>query len=258
MKHEKWIWCICGAVMLGAAVLGFRMNSPRTVVNVTYQPEQELSAGAEQIAEPANSRSPDRKNEKAAERALAETAAAEAPEREPVYDLNAAEAEDLMRVDGIGETLAEAILAYRAGIGGFRRRAELTEIRGIGDVLAERIMEEFYIPDELPPETPDAPCCEQEDEPAPAEEPEEPEPPAETVPPEDLRFALNAVTYEQLMLLPDMKPEWAEGIISVREKLGGYLSMEELGLVDHLPAEYAEYVLRRHLYLEAGAQCAAP
>ena len=149
-----------------------------------------------------------------------------------------------MRVEGIGEVLADAILAYRSERGGFTRRAELTEIHGIGEILSARIMAEFYIPDELPPaetmpaktEIPkpdDVPKPEPEDVPEPAAE-EPPEESAEDDRPE-LLFDLNAVTYEQLMLLPDMRPEWAEGIISVREKLEGYFSLEELGLVDGLP-----------------------
>ena len=264
MKHQGWIMAICAVILLGAAALCFRLNAPQTdVTSIVYLPDTEKSEIAEQETEqPDRAKTGSSGSKKKPEEPDAEDSAGE-PEREPIYDLNAAEKEDLMRVEGIGEVLADAILAYRTERGGFTRRAELTEIYGIGEILSARIMEEFYIPDELPPAetmpakteipTPDdVPKPEPEDVPEPAAE-EPPEESAEDDRPE-LLFDLNAVTYEQLMLLPDMRPEWAEGIITVREKLEGYFSLEELGLVDGLPDVYAGTVLREHLYLDKPEQ----
>ncbi|GEM_PF-6177249 len=272
MKHQGWIMGICAVILLGAAALCFRLNMPQTVVSVeTYQPERELkdmteaaSAGSEPEEAPKSRQKTDAdeasdgKPAQETDGVEADEVPAETPAREPVYDLNAAEKEDLMRIEGIGEALADAIIAYRTEIGGFTRRAELTEIRGIGESLSARIMAEFFIPDELPPDIPPeaAPAVQTETEmperdgDMPKAEPTpKPEPAAEPEPTE-LYFELNTVTYEQLMLLPDMKPEWAAGIVDVREKLGGYYSMEELNLVEGLPGEYAEYVLREYLYLD--------
>jgi competence ComEA-like helix-hairpin-helix protein len=48
-------------------------------------------------------------------------------------DLNSATKEDLMKLPGIGEAMAERILLYREEKGSFKDVEELKEIRGIGE-----------------------------------------------------------------------------------------------------------------------------
>jgi competence protein ComEA len=48
-------------------------------------------------------------------------------------DLNAATAEELMQIEGIGEKTAHNIIAYREEIGGFRFVEQLMDIEGIGE-----------------------------------------------------------------------------------------------------------------------------
>lgn len=55
-------------------------------------------------------------------------------------DLNRAAKEDLMRLPGIGEKIAERIVLYREKNGPFRTVAELRRVRGIGKKKLERIM----------------------------------------------------------------------------------------------------------------------
>lgn len=50
---------------------------------------------------------------------------------EPV-DLNRASAEELVSLNGVGEVLAERIIAYREANDGFESVAQLEEVRGIG------------------------------------------------------------------------------------------------------------------------------
>ncbi len=157
-------------------------------------------------------------------------------ERQPIYDLNAAEAEDLKRVSGIGDALAEAILQYRAACGGFTRRAQLLKIDGIGAVMAERIMEEFEIPDELPPEA-DVP------------EPEAEESEYYYNETECDIYDVNTVTREELLRLPDMTEAIADDILAMRERLGGYHGIYELTLIEHLSGKYFQEVLYTHLYV---------
>ena len=56
-----------------------------------------------------------------------------------VLDLNTASKSDLIRLPGIGEVRAEAILERRAECGGFSDVEELAQIDGIGQATLEKI-----------------------------------------------------------------------------------------------------------------------
>jgi competence protein ComEA len=59
---------------------------------------------------------------------LSSTAALAAP-----VSLNDASKEELTQVKGIGDVLAKRIVAYRKAHDGFDKVAELTEVKGIGE-----------------------------------------------------------------------------------------------------------------------------
>ena len=59
-------------------------------------------------------------------------------------NINQADAEDLMQVEGIGEKRAQGILDYRNQKGRISSMEELLEIDGIGEVLLSRLSEKFY------------------------------------------------------------------------------------------------------------------
>ena len=156
----------------------------------------------------------------------------------PDCNLNTADEAALQEVSGVGMFLAEKIIVYRETVGGFVRRSQLLEIDGIGETLAARIMERFYIPDELPEET----------EQPPAEIPAETEPaPAEQQAPEEIMLDINTATKEALMQLPDMTETLADDILSLRERLGGYQSLQELVLVPGMKPDYLKETLMQHL-----------
>ncbi len=159
----------------------------------------------------------------------------------PDYNLNTADEAALQEVSGVGAVLAAEIIAYRDSAGGFIRRSQLLEIPGIGETLAARIMERFYIPDEQPDPVPEVPqdAEPQETEPAPAEAQEQ----------EIQMLNLNAAERDDLLQLPGMTGELADAILSLREQLGGYQNLHELLLVDGLSPEYFEHTLREHLYI---------
>lgn len=144
-----------------------------------------------------------------AETLPAETAAPE--ETEPAItfplDLNAADAEGLSQIPGIGPVTAEAIIAYRTEHGGFRSREELLNVHGIGEVRYRELLDYLYLPQE---EAPGPAEDSKPDEPAPeASAPEEPEIPV---------INLNTATFEQLMLLPGCTETLAENILYLRDE----------------------------------------
>ena len=62
-------------------------------------------------------------------------------------DLNRAEAWLLEALPGIGESKAQAIIAYRQQHGGFGNIAELTEVEGIGPAIYEEIKDLVTVAD---------------------------------------------------------------------------------------------------------------
>ena len=74
-----------------------------------------------------------------------ETSATETPAAVPaaaggLIDLNTAGVEELKTLSGVGDVLAERIVAYREENGPFRRVEELTKVNGIGmKILEENI-----------------------------------------------------------------------------------------------------------------------
>lgn len=69
----------------------------------------------------------------------------ESRERLGYINLNTATVEELCTLSGIGETRAQAILAYRREIGGFRDITQLLEVSGIGESLFDNIKGNIYI-----------------------------------------------------------------------------------------------------------------
>ena len=58
-------------------------------------------------------------------------------------NLNTADAEALMTLDGIGEAKAMRILEYREKVGAFQSIEEIKNVSGIGDAMFERIKEDI-------------------------------------------------------------------------------------------------------------------
>lgn len=62
-----------------------------------------------------------------------------------LVNLNTATTEELCSLSGIGQAKAEAILAYRAELGGFQGVEQLKEVTGIGESLFNKIKDNVYI-----------------------------------------------------------------------------------------------------------------
>ena len=70
-------------------------------------------------------------------------------------NLNLATTSQLMTLQGIGQSLAERIVAYRSSVGRFRTIAELAAVPGISTTLVESFQDEVTVQnlnnlDELP------------------------------------------------------------------------------------------------------------
>lgn len=72
---------------------------------------------------------------------LAETAGA-APPAAPVaatININTASAEEIAAaLNGVGPKIAEAVVAYRTANGPFKDKAQLLEVKGIGDAILKK------------------------------------------------------------------------------------------------------------------------
>lgn len=260
MKEQKWKWLwIAGiAVTVTAAAAAFMADRPKTPLIITYQESQTVLSGTEaETTESgrAHSTAEEKTKTTAAEQTGTQPAETE-PDAEtqteiPDRNLNTADAAALRRVSGIGDVLAEAIISWRDAHGGFRRRAELLEIQGIGPALQERIMAEFEIPGELPPEEPAGQTAPAADEQTPGQLTADPvqTDPAVTEP-AVYYYNINTVNKDELMQIPDMTERLADDILALRERLGGFQNLYELGLLDSLNGVYFEEVLRNYLYIE--------
>ena len=75
----------------------------------------------------------------------AEEEKAEPPDNNDKILLNQATKEDLMKIAGIGEKLAERIIQYREEIGGFTDLEQLKNVEGIGDAKYASIIEQVIL-----------------------------------------------------------------------------------------------------------------
>ncbi|MCH5275447.1 MAG: helix-hairpin-helix domain-containing protein [Lachnospiraceae bacterium] len=118
---ESRIW----DVLLAAG--GFTEEAAAESINLAKKVEDGM-----QITVPSLSEEEERKQE--AERKAA-----------GLVNLNTASKEELCTIPGIGESRAEAILAYRNAQGGFSRVEEIMQVDGIKEGLYAKIQDKIYV-----------------------------------------------------------------------------------------------------------------
>lgn len=175
------------------------------------------------------------------------TASEEAATEEYIYiNINEATAEELEKLEGIGEETAYNIIVYRGEIGGFANINEIKNVNGIGESKFEAIKEHIYV--ENPYERESGTETETAVEPTQEAEHEITSAAEAVTEPITVQFPLdlNTATKEELMQLPHVTEETADRIIWFREETGGYSHVYELLYIEELEqkevAEIIEFV----------------
>lgn len=126
-------------------------------------------------------------------------------------DLNLASAEDLQKVNGIGETFSQRIVTYRTKIDGFRGGIQLQDVYGLSPEVVEKVLLMFEVRDST-----------------------------------SEKMDLNNITVLQLSEMPYFNYELARSVIALRKKNERITSFEELEQIKNFPVEKID---RIKLYL---------
>lgn len=244
---KKTIWkkrcgsLLAGALLTGAVALvgwqGIRSFSDAKTPAKVHRLAAESSAvsvvsSSVSVSVPESSVS---SSAKATRKAASSKSAAATESTRTVYDvstpmnLNTATAEELQVLPGIGEVLAQRIVAYREQIGGFRNLEQLLEVNGIGTVKYAEIVPMLYLPEETPDEEESLQPEEVPEESSAADMPEEAATDAaEPTEPVSFPIDLNTATREELMRIPEMTETLADAILTLRQEIRYFSSPYEL------------------------------
>ena len=172
-------------------------------------------------------------------------------------DINLVTFDELMAINGIGESTAYAILDLRDRLGLITYMEQLLEISGIGENKLAMLSEYLYVDDadySPPPETvtevhttvpPETPPPEETD----SKSPEDTTSSIESAPDDELKpVNINEADKEELMECLLIDEELAESIIEIREQLGGkYENSLQLlyvkGISKDMLSEIKEFIL---------------
>ena len=228
------IYMLCSAAVVAAATFYFQFidakeNTTTVIINKSATTTAVSPAAAEDISSAAGGSS--------APVTSAHTTSTEAsePVTEFIYlDINSASRDELVKLGGIGNALADAIIGYREEHGGFRNIEEIMEVPGIGKSIFSDISGHIYVP---------YPVLDNEE--ATEESVNEPEPPTEHQPTLDELAPININTADiyELMLLPHVDEETAWQIIKLREDINGFGNTYELAYVEALTKSQVNDIL---------------
>ncbi len=166
---------------------------------------------------------------------------------EPLHiNINTADAEELMKLPGIGESLAGRIVEYRESAGYFRNIEEIMLVNGIGDGIFSKICENIYVDDPVydteivsePEEYDDFP------EEIPEEYTEEVTEASGPLLEDVIPIDLNTADVETLMLLPYITEEYAMKIIDLREEIGGFSHPYEIYYIEVLEQQQVNEIMK--------------
>lgn len=164
-----------------------------------------------------------------------------APANNAPKDINTATREDLMRVRGIGESLALAIVEYREREGAFQSMEGLLEVAGIGDARLKLLKERFFVEGATEAKAPE-PARTGTPKPGPAKvvmAAKQPPTPVES------RVIINinrAAASEIERILPDIGPVLANRIVAWRDQHGPFQTIDALDQVSGIGPKRLESI----------------
>ncbi len=118
-------------------------------------------------------------------------------------NLNTADAEQLKKINGIGDKLSERIISFRNRLGGFLVDAQLYDVYGLDSVVVKRTLDKFTV----------------------------------LTKPAIEKIDLNEATYDQLRSIVYVNGKLAGKILDYRRINGTYKSLEELTKIEDFPAD---------------------
>ncbi len=174
-----------------------------------------------------------------------ETTKVSAEETQFPIDINLATVEQLSEMDGIGEVTAQKIIDYRTKVGIIHDLKELEQISGIGEMTIKLLAENVFVSDSdyIPFTTTTVTTTKvttttikttttREITTTSPPETEAPEPELQDDSPREVH--INYANADEIADRLKISHELAEQIVSVREQIGGYSTLEELYLVDSM------------------------
>ncbi len=129
-----------------------------------------------------------------------------------VKDLNAASADDLKTINGIGETLSARIVKFRDRLGGFLIKEQLYDVYGLSPEVADRVLSRYQV----------------------------------LQPPIIQKINVNTANVDQLAKVPYLNYKVAKQIVQYRNANGNFDSLDELTNVTSFPKDRID---RIKLYL---------
>lgn len=117
-----------------------------------------------------------------------------------MIDLNSATVEDLIQIDGIGDTIAQNIIDYRTVIGKYTFLEQLLDVDKVGEKTFAVLKQYVSVGSSTATTTAVGP----------------------------LLINLNTATKDELMLIDGIGDTTANDIIAYREEIGGFTNLEQL------------------------------
>ncbi len=249
-------------------------NSEQMII--TIESSTETSETATEKAAADDKKDSDNKDISSEDSRESEEKTEEITEEEVLWvNINTASADELTKLEGIGDVIARRIIAYRGENGEFRNIEEIMKVEGIGEATFADIEPYIYVEN---PVYENEPMTESDTEEATEPQTEaaesvtaeasteviseeitetatEPETAISTSEPTEMTneneltleeaapIDLNEAETEELMLLPNVDEKIAEQIIELRDEIGGFSHIYELLLVDELEQKEVSEIL---------------